>query len=110
MRRSLSPSSVGSAAVAYVELLFANAGATPTQSEREALSQLTFGELPAARRRRECGRKRLRLQRQYNSALCDAVLRLSSTKSDDAPDNNFNGFDFGLRSLTQFTDRVRTRG
>jgi len=96
----------GTAASAYVTLLFANAGASPTQSERDAAiaaygSGNTAGRAVALKSVVESGSV---FNAQYNPAF--VLLQYYGylrRNPDDAPDNNFSGYDFWLAKMNSFT-------
>ena len=96
----------GSAAVAYVQLLFTNAGASPTQSERDAAitaygSGDTAGRAAALKSVVESGSV---FNAQYNPAfVLMQYYGYLRRNPDDAPDNNFNGYDFWLAKMNSFT-------
>jgi hypothetical protein len=96
----------GSASVAYVELLFANAGATATQSERDAAitaygSGDTAGRAAALKSVVESGSV---FNAQYNQAfVLMQYYGYLRRNPDDAPDNNFSGYDFWLAKMDSFT-------
>jgi CSLREA domain-containing protein len=96
----------GQNATQYVDSLFANAGVTPTQGERNAAVNAfgagdNAGRAAALRSVVESGSVYNKL---YNPAFVlmqyFAYLRRNP---DDAPDNNFGGYDFWLAKLEQFT-------
>ncbi|MEP6819542.1 MAG: choice-of-anchor Q domain-containing protein [bacterium] len=96
----------GSSAAAYVQLLFSNAGATPTQSERDTAitaygSGDTAGRAAALQSVVESGSL---FNSQYNSAfVLMQYYGYLRRNPDDAPDNNFSGYDFWQAKLDSFT-------
>ncbi len=96
----------GASAVGYVDLLFGNAGASPTQSERDAAiaaygSGDTAGRAAALRSVFESGSV---FNAQYNPAfVLMQYYGYLRRNPDDAPDNNFIGYDFWLAKMNSFT-------
>jgi len=96
----------GQSASAYVDKLFENAGATPTQEERDAAIATygtgdTTGRAAALRSVVEAGSV---FNAQYNSAfVLMQYYGYLRRNPDDLPDNNFAGYDFWLAKLNQFT-------
>src|SRR2546430_2876985 len=96
----------GQAAAAYVDKLFQNAGATPTTSERNAAiaaygSGDTAGRAAALRSIIESGSV---FNVNYNSAfVLMQYYGYLRRNPDDAPDNNFNGYDNWLNKLNSFS-------
>jgi hypothetical protein len=94
----------GQAAATYVDRLFQNAGATPTQGERDtALNAYgagdTAGRAAALRSVVESGAV---FNRLYNDAfVLMQFYGYLRRNPDDAPDNNFAGYDFWLAKLNQ---------
>src|SRR2546421_8603833 len=92
----------GQPAAVYVDKLFANAGATPTSSERNAAITAygagdTAGRAAALRSVVESGSV---FNRLYNDAfVLMQYYGYLRRNPDDAPDNNFNGYDFWLSKL-----------
>ena len=97
------PESMGVAA--YVDKLFSTSGVTPTQSERDAaLAAHGTGDAE--------GRAQALLlvtnsssvyNKHFNAAfVMMQYLGYLRRMPDDAPDNNFDGFDFWLNKLNQF--------
>ena len=90
----------------YVDSLFAGAGATPTQAERDAAVAAFGGGDTAGRARalRSVAESGSVYNRLYNPAFVltqyFAYLRRSP---DAAPDGNFDGYDFWLAKLDRFT-------
>ena len=88
------------------ELLFANAGATPTQSERDAAiaaygSGDTAGRAAALKSVVESGSV---FNAHYNPAfVLMQYYGYLRRNPDDAPDNNFSGYDFWLAKMNSFT-------
>jgi len=92
----------GVAAATYVDALFANSGATPTSSERSAAisaygSGDTAGRAAALKSVVESGSV-------FNQLYNDSFVLMQyfgylRRNPDDAPDNNFNGYDFWLAKL-----------
>ena len=96
----------GSAAGTYVDKLFANAGASPTTAERNAaISAYGGGDLAgrtaALKSVLETGSV---VNAQYNSAfVLMQYYGYLRRNPDDAPDNNFDGYDFWLNKMNSFT-------
>ncbi len=96
----------GSAAATYVDKLFANAAVTPTTSERNAAisaygSGNQTGRIGALRSVIESNSV---YQKQYNPAfVLMQYFGYLRRNPDDAPDNNFSGYDFWLNKLNQFS-------
>src|SRR5205814_10030589 len=92
----------GVAAATYVDALFANSGVTPTASERSAAisaygSGDTAGRAAALKSVIESGSV-------FNKLYNDAFVLMQyygylRRNPDDAPDNNFSGYDFWLSKL-----------
>jgi hypothetical protein len=97
---------LGQAAARYVDKLFANANATPTASERDASinaygSGDAAGRVAAFRSVIESGSV---FNAQYNAAfVLMQYYGYLRRNPDDAPDNNFSGYDFWLAKLDSFT-------
>src|SRR5437870_12920693 len=97
---------LGQAAATYVDKLFQNAGATPATSERNAAiaaygSGDTAGRAAALRSVIESGSV---FNAEYNSAfVLMQYYGYLRRNPDDAPDNNFNGYDFWLAKLNNFS-------
>jgi hypothetical protein len=96
----------GSTAPAYVDKLFTNAGVTPTTTERNsALSAYGSGDLAG----RTAALKSVIdtgsvFNAQYNSAfVLMQYYGYLRRNPDDAPDNNFSGYDFWLTKMNSFT-------
>jgi hypothetical protein len=96
----------GMAASAYVDTLFANAGVTPTPAERqEAINAYgngnQAGRVAALRAVVETGSV---YNKQYNPAfVLMQYFGYLRRNPDDAPDNNFSGYDFWLNKMNQFS-------
>lgn len=96
----------GANVFAYVDTLFANEGVTPTASERQsALNSYgnanTLGRAAALRSVIESDSV---FFAQYNRAfVLMQYFGYLRRDADDAPDNNFNGYDFWLNKMNQFT-------
>ena len=90
----------------YVDSLFANAGATPTTSERAAAitafaSGDTAGRAAALRSVIEAGSV---FNKLYNPALVlMQYFGYLRRNPNDAPDGNFSGYDFWLTKMDQFS-------
>ena len=96
----------GQPASAYVDALFANAGATPSTSERNAAisaygSGDTAGRAAALRSVIESGSV---FNVEYNPAfVLMQYYGYLRRNPDDSPDNNFSGYDFWLAKLNSFS-------
>ena len=96
----------GVAASTYVQKLFDNAGATPTSAETNAAisaygSGNTAGRAAALKSVLESGSV-------FNKIYNDAFVLMQyygylRRNPDDAPDNNFAGYDFWLKKLNDFS-------
>jgi hypothetical protein len=96
----------GAPAATYVDALFANSGATPTTAERNAAisaygSGDTAGRSAALKSVIESGSV-------FNKLYNDAFVLMQyygylRRNPDDAPDNNFSGYDFWLTKLNSFS-------
>ena len=96
----------GVSAATYVDALFANSGATPTTAERNAAisaygSGDTAGRAAALKSVIEGGSV-------FNKLYNDAFVLMQyygylRRNPDDAPDNNFSGYDFWLAKLNSFS-------
>jgi Calx-beta domain len=92
----------GVAAATYVDALFANSGSTPTSSERSAAisaygSGDTAGRVAALKSVIESGSV---FNKLYNdSFVLMQYFGYLRRNPDDAPDNNFSGYDFWLGKL-----------
>ena len=90
----------------YVDTLFANEGVTPTTSERAAAINAygtgnTLGRAAALRSVIESDSV---FMAQYNPAfVLMQYFGYLRRDADDAPDNNFNGYDFWLAKMDQFS-------
>jgi hypothetical protein len=90
----------------YVDTLFANEGVIPTASERQAAlnaygSGNTFGRAAALNSVIESDTV---FDRQYNPAfVLMQYFGYLRRDPDDTPDNNFNGYDFWLTKMNQFS-------
>jgi CSLREA domain-containing protein len=90
----------------YVDSLFANTGATPTQGERDAAVS-AFGTGDAAGRAHAL-RAVVESGSVYNKLYNPAFVLMQyfaylRRNPDSAPDNNFDGYNFWLSKLNQFT-------
>jgi hypothetical protein len=96
----------GEAAAQYVDTLFQNAGAQPLNSERDAAILAyaggdTAGRAAALRSIIECGTV---FNAEYNSAfVLMQYYGYLRRNPDDAPDNNFAGYDFWLRKINSLS-------
>lgn len=97
---------LGSPAATYVDKLFANAGVTPTTAERNAAIS-AYGSGDQAGRAgafRSVVESNSVYQHHYNPAfVLMQYYGYLRRNPDDAPDNNFSGYDFWLTKLDQFT-------
>ena len=90
----------------YVDTLFANEGVTPTTSERQAAINAygtgnTLGRAAALRSVIESDSV---FTTQYNPAfVLMQYFGYLRRDADDAPDNNFSGYDFWLAKMNQFS-------
>ncbi|MET0621893.1 MAG: Calx-beta domain-containing protein [Pyrinomonadaceae bacterium] len=90
----------------YVDSLFAGAGATPTQGERdEAVSAFGIGDIAG---RASSLRSVVESGSVYNKLYNPAFVLMQyfaylRRNPDAAPDNNFDGYNFWLAKLDQFT-------
>ena len=97
---------LGSTAAAYVDKLFQNTGATPATAERDA-AIAAYGTGDTAGR--AAGLKSvLDSGSAFNKLYNDAYVLMQyfgylRRNPDDAPDNNFNGYDFWLAKMNSFT-------
>ncbi|HEX7174663.1 MAG TPA: S8 family serine peptidase [Pyrinomonadaceae bacterium] len=95
----------------FVDALYATAGVTPSAAERQAAID-EFAAAPtsadaAARARvlRRVADNSQFSQREFNPAfVLMEYFGYLRRNPDDAPDNNFNGYDFWLSKLNSFTD------
>jgi hypothetical protein len=96
----------GSAAATFVDKLFANAGVTPTTAERSAAIS-AYGSGDQAGRigaLRSVVESNSIFQKHYNPAfVLTQYFGYLRRNPDDAPDNNFSGYDFWLNKLNQFS-------
>ena len=96
----------GLAASTYVNALFANEGVIPTTNERTAAINAygagnTLGRAAALKSVIESDSV---FTTQYNSAfVLMQYFGYLRRDADDAPDNNFNGYDFWLNKMNQFS-------
>jgi len=96
----------GVSASTYVDALFTNNGVTPTSAERNAAisaygSGDTAGRVAALRSVIESGSV---FNAQYNPAfVAMQYFGYLRRNADDAPDNNFSGYDFWLAKLNSFS-------
>jgi len=92
----------GQAAGAYVNKLFSNAGATPSTAERDAAIN-AYGSGDAAGRAaalRSVAESGSVFNAEYNSGfVLMQFYGYLRRNPDDAPDNNFSGYDFWLSKL-----------
>ena len=90
----------------YVDTLFANEGVIPTANERQAAINAygngnTFGRAAALASVIESDTV---FNAQYNSGfVLMQYFGFLRRDADDAPDNNFNGYDFWLNKMNQFS-------
>ncbi len=97
---------LGTAAATYVDTLFANAGVTPTTGERNTAITAYGGGDTAGRAAslRSVADSNSVFQKQYNPAfVLMEYYGYLRRNPDDAPDNNFSGYDFWLAKLDQFS-------
>jgi hypothetical protein len=96
----------GAAAATYVDALFQNAGVTPSTAERNAAIAAygtgdTAGRAAALKSALESGSL---FNALYNPAfVLMQYYGYLRRNPDDSPDNNFNGYDFWLNKMNQFT-------
>lgn len=96
----------GLPAQTFVDTLFANAGVTPTASQRQAAINAygtgdTFGRAAALNSVADSDSV---FDAHYNSAfVLMQYYGYLRRNPDDAPDNNFNGYDFWLNKMNQFS-------
>jgi hypothetical protein len=96
----------GMAAATYVDMLFTNSGVTPTTAERNAaISAYGSGDTAGrAAALRSVADSNSVFQKQYNPAfVLMEYYGYLRRNPDDAPDNNFSGYDFWLNKLNQFS-------
>jgi len=94
------------AAALYVDGLFQNAGATPTNAERNAaISSYGSGDTAGrAAALRSVSESRTVFNRLYNDAfVLMQYYGYLRRNPDDVPDNNFSGYDFWLAKMNSFT-------
>jgi hypothetical protein len=97
---------LGASAATYVDGLFANSGVTPTTAERNAaISAYGTGDTAGrAAALRSVADSNSVFQVQYNPAfVLMEYYGYLRRNPDDAPDNNFSGYDFWLNKLNQFS-------
>jgi hypothetical protein len=94
---------------AFVDTLFANAGVTPTSNDRAAAisefgSALTTSDLSArARALRHVAENPNLIQEESNRAfVLTEYFGYLRRNPNDAPDTNFDGYNFWLNKLNQF--------
>jgi len=96
----------GQSAANYVDALFANVGATPTQDERDAaISAYGAGDMAG---RVAALQSVIQSGSLINKLYNDAFVLMQyygylRRNPDDAPDQNFAGYEFWLAKLNQFT-------
>ena len=91
----------------YVDSLFANAGVTPTQAERDAaIAAFGTGDTPGrARALRSVADSNSVFNKLYNPALVLAeYFGYLRRNPDDAPNTDFSGYDFWLAKLNRFSE------
>jgi hypothetical protein len=96
----------GTPAQTYVDTLFANAGVTPTASQRQAAINAygTGDTLGRAAALKSVADSDPVFAAHYNSAfVLMQYFGYLRRNPDDAPDNNFNGYDFWLAKMNQFS-------
>ena len=97
---------VGTSAASYVDGLFANSGVTPTTAERNAAISAygSGGHVGRAAALRSVADSNSVFQKQYNPAfVLMEYYGYLRRNPDDAPDNNFAGYDFWLNKMNQFS-------
>jgi hypothetical protein len=97
---------VGTAPATYVDTLFANATVAPTTAERNAaLNAYSTGDTAGrAAALRSVADSNSVFQKQYNPAfVLMEYYGYLRRNPDDAPDNNFSGYDFWLNKMDQFS-------
>lgn len=90
----------------YVDTLFANEGVAPTASERQAAVNAygTGNTLGRAAALKSVVESDSVFDKQYNSAfVLMQYFGYLRRDPDDVPDNNFNGHDFWLNKMNQFS-------
>jgi hypothetical protein len=96
----------GQSAANYVDTLFANVGATPTQDERDAaINAYGAGDMAG---RVAALQIVIQSGSLFNRLYNDAFVLMQyygylRRNPDDAPDHNFSGYEFWLAKLSQFT-------
>ncbi|MBC8030616.1 MAG: hypothetical protein H7Z16_10935 [Pyrinomonadaceae bacterium] len=96
----------GAAAGIYVDRLFANAGVTPTATERQsAINAYGSGNTPGrAAALRSVVESDSVYDEQYNPAfVLMQYFGYLRRDADEPPDNNFGGYDFWLNKMNQFS-------
>jgi hypothetical protein len=96
----------GTPAATYVDTMFANAGVTPTASERQQAINIygTGNTAGRASALRNVAESRSVYQKQYNPAfVLMQYFGYLRRNPNDAPDNNFSGYDFWLTKLNEFS-------
>ena len=96
----------GTPAATYVDRLFINNGVTPTDAERNAaISDYGSGDQAGrAAAFRTVVESNSVYQKHYNPAfVLMQYYGYLRRNPDDAPDNNFSGYDFWLTKLDQFS-------
>jgi hypothetical protein len=96
----------GISAATYVDTLFFNSGVVPTATERQAAINAYGGGniLGRAAALKSVVESDSVFNAQYNSAfVLMQYFGYLRRDPDDAPDNNFNGYDFWLAKLNQFS-------
>ena len=103
----VTPFPLGTAAATYVDTLFiTNSGVTPTTTERNAaISAYGTGDTAGrAAALRNVSESNSVFQKQYNPAfVLMQYYGYLRRNPDDAPDNNFSGYDFWLTKMNQFS-------
>jgi hypothetical protein len=94
----------------FVDTLYAKAGVTPAATERDAVigefgSATTTGDAAArARVLRRVAENSTLVQQEFNKAfVLMQYFGYMRRNPNDAPDANFNGYDFWLNKLNQFS-------
>jgi hypothetical protein len=96
----------GTTAATYVDTMFANSTVTPTTAERNAaISAYGAGDTAGrAAALRSVADSNSIFQKQYNPAfVLMEYYGYLRRNPDDAPDNNFSGYDFWLHKMDQFS-------
>lgn len=102
----VTPFPLGTAAATYVDTLFTNSGVTATTTERNtAISAYGTGDTAGrAAALRSVSESNSVFQKQYNPAfVLMQYYGYLRRNPDDAPDNNFSGYDFWLTKMNQFS-------